>query len=165
MTTQPYKRVVLGGTFDRIHDGHRVLLKKAAEMASDQVVIGLTTPDMLKNKKFADLIEPYTKREQNVIDYVKSVNPTVSVDIVPLYEPFGPSVERPELEALIVSKETLDGGKAVNEERSKRGHNLLQMVIVDLIENQNGLNPEDIKLSSTSLREKEWKEKQSQSKF
>jgi hypothetical protein len=38
-----YKRVVLGGTFDRLHDGHKALLNLAVDNCSETVVIGLTS--------------------------------------------------------------------------------------------------------------------------
>ncbi|CAL2029891.1 unnamed protein product [Caenorhabditis brenneri] len=42
-----YKKVVLGGTFDRLHNGHKVLLNKAAELASEEIVVGVTDKEMI----------------------------------------------------------------------------------------------------------------------
>ena len=51
-----YKKVVLGGTFDRLHNGHKVLLNKAIELASEEIVVGVTDKEMiiseLKNSEF-----------------------------------------------------------------------------------------------------------------
>lgn len=47
--TKPFDAVVLGGTFDRIHNGHKVLLSMAILMANKYVTCGVTTGDMIKS--------------------------------------------------------------------------------------------------------------------
>lgn len=47
---QIYESVCLGGTFDRLHMGHKVLLSEAVLHASGKVVIGVTDGDMLRGK-------------------------------------------------------------------------------------------------------------------
>lgn len=54
----------------------------------------------------------------------------------------------PNLDALVVSKETLSGGEAVNQSRVDRGLEKLHLIIVDCIGHD-----EETKLSSTELRE------------
>lgn len=46
---KPYRAVVLGGTFDRLHNGHKVLLSRAVLAASERVVCGVTCGDMIKS--------------------------------------------------------------------------------------------------------------------
>eukprot|EP00898_Chlorokybus_atmophyticus_P000569 jgi/Chlat1/1512/Chrsp12S02023 len=144
--------VVLGGTFDRLHDGHKVLLDAAAFVARERVSVGVTDASMLKNKKYAELIQSIEVRKQAVVDYVESIKSGIAVDAVPISDPFGQSIEEPSIEAIVVSRETEAGGLAVNEKRKERGLNPLQIVSVDLIDDTH--IPSE-KMSSTLLRQRE----------
>ncbi|GLJ14550.1 hypothetical protein SUGI_0235560 [Cryptomeria japonica] len=96
-----YDAVVLGGTFDRLHDGHRRLLKAAAELARGRVVVGVCTGPMLVNKELAHLIEPVEKRMEAVERYIKSVKPELLVHVEPITDPYGPSIVDSDLDAII----------------------------------------------------------------
>ena len=47
-----YKVTALGGTFDHMHDGHKILLSVAAFLTSQKLIIGVTDQELLENKKF-----------------------------------------------------------------------------------------------------------------
>jgi len=143
-----YSAVVLGGTFDRLHPGHHVLLKAAAELARERVVVGISTGPMLANKEYAHLIQPLDVRRQAVEIFIKSVKPELKVETEPITDPYGPSIVDPALEAIVVSKETIKGGEAVNKKRAERGLSQLQVEVVDLVLEHG--NSE--KISSTMLR-------------
>lgn len=51
---EPIRRdtVVLGGTFDRLHDGHKTLLTEAVRRANRRVLVGITDNNMIKSKQF-----------------------------------------------------------------------------------------------------------------
>ncbi len=48
--TETYENVVLGGTFDRLHVGHKILLTEAVLRAKKRVVVGVTDDNMVKCK-------------------------------------------------------------------------------------------------------------------
>lgn len=48
-----YDSVVLGGTFDRLHVGHKILLTEAVLHARKRVVVGVTDVNMIKSKPYS----------------------------------------------------------------------------------------------------------------
>ncbi|KAL5713671.1 pantetheine-phosphate adenylyltransferase [Ranunculus cassubicifolius] len=96
-TSNSYSAAVIGGTFDRLHDGHHLFLK------------------------FSNFIEPIEKRMKVVEDYIKSIKPDLLVKVEPITDPYGPSIVDENLEAIIVSKETVAGGESVNKKRDEKG--------------------------------------------
>ena len=113
------------------------------------VAIGLTTEELLKGKLLKEKIESYETRKQNILNFVKSLNPEFvnHCFIVPLREPSGSAATDTGLDVHVSSEETITGALKINEEREKRGLKKMILVIVPIILDEQGK-----KLSSTEIR-------------
>ena len=67
--------VCVGGTFDRLHAGHKVLLSAAALLARSRVLVGVTDDALLRDKALQPLIEPRALRAATAAAFVRAVRP------------------------------------------------------------------------------------------
>ncbi|CEP13404.1 hypothetical protein [Parasitella parasitica] len=152
-----FNRVAVGGTFDHLHAGHKILLTMTALLAKQSMVVGVTDDCMLLKKKHRDLIASTQQRMENVKAYLQLVKRSITYDVVPIKDPFGPTVTDQNIDALVVSKETLKGGDLVNSERERRKYHPLKLRIIDVISSDNasiqGKDLTDLKISSSWIRE------------
>ncbi|XP_054164529.1 bifunctional coenzyme A synthase-like [Oppia nitens] len=148
-----YDNVCLGGTFDGLHNGHKVLISSAQLHCNQTVTIGVTDKSMIKNKKLWQLILPMEKRIEELRKFVTDVDPFIKYNIVPISDPFGPAIVDPSLESIVVSHETVRGGEKINEIRIKNDMKALDIFKIDLLDDFNKQNTfEEQKISSSSLR-------------
>lgn len=56
VATQP-ETVALGGTFDHLHAGHKILLTMACWLARRRVIVGITDDVLLGSKQYKDLLQ------------------------------------------------------------------------------------------------------------
>ena len=126
-----FKLVALGGTFDIIHKGHLALLHKGFFISS-KVIIGLTS-DELATKKGKNLLHNYSQRFELLESTIKKNFPSLHYKISKLDNDFGPAVLEDAVEALVVSEETTEKGKILNELRRQRNLAPVQIVSVPLI--------------------------------
>lgn len=146
-----YGEVLMGGTFDRLHDGHKHLLQKAFEVG-DYVYIGLTTDEYINKsrKKFKEHVTSYAERLFSLRKYLYNQGVLHRAIILPLGDTAGPKALDPKLEALIISEETREGGEYVNDLRAQHNVPPMETVIVPLLTDTTGLP-----ISSTRLRQNE----------
>lgn len=74
--------VAVGGTFDHIHAGHKLLLSATALLLQPattssrsprRLIVGITGDELLKNKKYAEYLKSWKERQQDVIDFLLSI--------------------------------------------------------------------------------------------
>ena len=77
--------VAVGGTFDHLHIGHKLLLTMFAFMIDEDpeqdsltgpekcLIVGITAGELLKNKKYADYLESWYERQQSTWDFLSAV--------------------------------------------------------------------------------------------
>lgn len=61
-----YGSTCLGGTFDRLHVAHKILISEALLLAQKRIVIGIASGPLLEKKLLKELIEPIDKRVEAV---------------------------------------------------------------------------------------------------
>ena len=144
-----YDHVVLGGTFDHLHLGHMLLLNAASLACQLRLVIGLSTGVLLKKKVHGERLQSYDERLAYLNKYMTWVNPKIQVEIVPIEDPFGPSISDDQLQAVVVSQETKRGADAINARRIDAGLSPLVPIVVNLVMESSI----DVKISSTTLRQ------------
>lgn len=151
-STSQYNRGVLGGTFDRFHNGHKLLLTESALLCDEKIVVGVTDGVMIKNKILAEVIEPIADRIANVRSFVDLIRPSINVHCEPIEDPCGPSATMPDLNCIIVTEETKLGALQVNKERQENGLSQIPVHVVPMVPADGNNQDGDEKLSSTSLR-------------
>ena len=199
--------VAVGGTFDHIHIGHKLLLTMTVFAVDEDnangrkdrsATIGITGDQLLKNKKHAEVLESWQDRYKSVMTFINA-----TVDFAPpksssqravstrddpgpngrsmdtsypnglivkcteIQDPFGPTITEEQISALVISAETRAGGKAVNDKRAEKKWKPLDIFEVDVLDAEedsgNGAVKDgfESKLSSTAIREKLAKKRQS----
>ena len=140
--------VCLGGTFDRLHKGHKTLLKKAFEVAgaTGNVFIGITSDKFIKDKKN---VKSLTVRMTNINKYLKKEGYKKKYVIKSISNKFGTSING-DFAAIVVSSETKKNAKEINKKRIKIGKKSLKIIEIKPVLAEDGLI-----ISSTRIRNNE----------
>ena len=126
-------RVCVGGTFDRLHAGHKLLLSKAALLAQRELVVGVADSPLLRRKRLRELVEPLSYRAAATESFVTSIRPGLRCSTVALQEPLGPTATDRWLDTLVASEETATAALAVNVARQAASLNPLVIVTTGLV--------------------------------
>jgi pantetheine-phosphate adenylyltransferase len=112
-------KVMVGGTFDPLHDGHKRLISRSFDLAGPDgyVVIGLTTDSFASRKVHP--IRPFEQREAELVDYIVKNRYTASWVVEPLHDRFGSATDA-DFDAIVVSEETLPVAVEINKLRKER---------------------------------------------
>lgn len=149
---QTHKSVVLGGTFDRLHNGHKIFLSEAVLYSTEKLTVGVTDTNMLSGKLLWELIQPCSQRISNITNFLEDVDPSLTYNVVPITDMYGPTKDDPTFDMLVVSEETKRGGDKVNSLRLQRNLNELVIHEVKLLADENHKEYEESKVSSSNQR-------------
>jgi phosphopantetheine adenylyltransferase len=198
-TTIAHSVVAVGGTFDHLHAGHKLLLTATSLLVQPRsktggtpgrIIVGITGDELLKNKKYSEYLMSWSKRQEDVVEFLTSIlcfspvgktnvetllfdepvvngravhtlfkNEAITLECVEIQDPFGPTITDETITALVVSGETRSGGAAVNDKRTEKGWQPLEVFEVDVLD---ALDEEEsstatngsfaAKISSTAIR-------------
>jgi len=75
---KPHHIVAVGGTFDHVHAGHKLLLTATALLLQPsseprRLIVGITGDELLKNKKYAQYLGSWKERQDDVVQFLLSV--------------------------------------------------------------------------------------------
>ena len=146
-----FNTVVLGGTFDHLHKGHKDFMRFAFEL-SDKVIIGLTSDEYVKKvssiKYQVSSIESYEERKANLENFLSKEKVADRVSIVQINDVYGITTSDRNIDALIVVKETLRGADEINNKRKELRLPPLEVIIAPSSVAQDGKV-----ISSSRIRE------------
>ncbi|WFD31601.1 Elongator subunit elp2 [Malassezia sp. CBS 17886] len=154
----PRQRVVaVGGTFDHLHIGHKLLLSAAALCATERLIVGVTDTALLSKKKHPEYVESLACRCAAVRQFLSAFCATmrpVELDIQPIADVAGPAGTDAELELLVVTDETAAGADAVAKVRAENGVQPVDVYAVSLVDDTAGAGEAAAatKVGSTAIR-------------
>ncbi|PWN52592.1 WD40 repeat-like protein [Violaceomyces palustris] len=131
-----YRNVALGGTFDHLHVGHKILIGTAALVATERIIVGVTDDKMLTNKNHASLLESLEDRIDTVERFIRLVRTPfspVKQEVVQLSDVCGPAGTEEDLQVLVVTDETIAGGEFIAKTRSEAGLPKLENLTIGVI--------------------------------
>ncbi len=113
-------KVMVGGTFDPLHDGHKRLITRSFELAGDKgsVTIGLTTDHFARRK--CHPVREYAARKASLENYIRECGFSAHYQIEPLNDRYGSAISE-NFDALVVSEETLPIAREINSLRDEKG--------------------------------------------
>ena len=137
-----YKKVAVGGTFDRFHYGHRKLLEKAFEIG-EKVIVGVSS-DIFAGAK-GD-IDSCNERMSNLNSFLINDHHN-NFHISRLDDNYGTTIHEDDFDAIVVSKETEPTAIEINKIRKNKKMKAIDVITIDYVFAADG-----IPISSTRIR-------------
>lgn len=144
-----FRLITVGGTFDHLHRGHEAILMEAFRRA-ERVSVAITSDRMLLDKPLAQQIEPYEVRKQAVIAFLKRQGLLPRAEFQTLNDIYGTAITKSEMDAIIVTRQTLPNAWKINKIRQKKQLKTLQIVTFNLV-----CGLDRLPISSSRIREGE----------
>jgi cytidyltransferase-like protein len=131
-----FKAVSVGGTFDKLHKGHKALLMKAFEVG-EHVFIGLCTDEFIRNMGKPHVTASYERRFEELRAFLSKQKVLERAEIISLNDVYGNTLAKDSIEALVVSKETESIAFKINNKRGEADLPPLQIVLIDMVDAEN----------------------------
>ncbi|KAI9600390.1 hypothetical protein H4Q26_000173 [Puccinia striiformis f. sp. tritici PST-130] len=125
-----FRTLALGGTFDHLHSGHKILLTIASWITTHRLIIGITDDQLLKNKQHSNQLQSLEERQEAVRKFLEEYRCAFGIS------------------------RTLPGAQSIDNIRKSNGLNPLKVFVIDVISPHLTHIPQDLtlKISSTHIR-------------
>ncbi len=113
-------KIMVGGTFSPLHDGHKKLISRSFELAgkNGHVIVGLSTDAFAGGKNHP--IASYEVRKKSLDAFIRDSGYLATWNIIPLEDRYGATLDT-DFDALVVSEETFSVSLEINRMRKERG--------------------------------------------
>ena len=124
---QRFRCCLVGGTFDRLHAGHRLLLDAACRQ-SESVEVHITTDAMAEHKSM--FVLDFEQRRCDLLDWADTKT-DVKITVHTLEDTFGPAPAHATADAIVATPETVGMCESINEQRLN--NNLPPLHIIEVL--------------------------------
>lgn len=141
----------VGGTFDRLHEGHKELILEAFRLR-ERVVVGLTS-DRFVREAGKSGVAPYSERRKQVLEFLKSRGLASRAKVIKIDDCFGPVVDDGSISSIVVTKETQRTAVEANQLRASRGLEPMEIRVIEMVMAQDRLPISSSRIRSGELDE------------
>ena len=127
-------KIAVGGTFQPLHDGHKLLLRTAYNLGGD-VDVGITSDDMATGKRTRH-VETFEQREKAIREWVKKEF-GIEPHIMKIDDPYGKTLTEA-YDYIVVSPETYPTAVKINQIRKEKGLKPIKVVRVEYVLAEDG---------------------------
>ena len=122
------KKVVIGGSFNVLHKGHKALLSKAFQLGN--VTVGLTS-NILARKIKRRKIKDFKHRRKELKNFIKKEF-DIKPKIVKIEDKFGLTLKK-DFDYIVVSPRTYKTALLINQERQKRNKKPIKIIKINFV--------------------------------
>lgn len=142
------KKVVIGGTFDILHQGHKSLIRKAFSLG--KVTIGLTSDSMARKTRDRK-VNSYESRKRELEKFIKRTF-SEKARIGKINDRSGMALKE-DFDYIVVSPATISGAREINKKRRKLRRKPLKIIKIKFVQGQDGKPISATKLSKLDRQE------------